>query len=75
MRIFSNQTQYLMSIWECLKFDPATWKENTKKLTPKIVTKSTLSPKMKRTWKLLRLGKMLLVMKIEFPQEGVFCKL
>ena len=37
-----------MSIWECLKFDPATWKENTKKLTPKIVTKSTLSPKMKK---------------------------
>ena len=63
-----------MSIWECLKFDPATWKENTKKLTPKIDTKSTLSPKMKRTWKSLYLGKMLLVMKIEFPQEGVFYK-
>ena len=37
-----------MSMWECLKFDPATWKENTKKLTPKIVTISTLSPKMKK---------------------------
>ena len=45
--MYSSHRQYRIPIWECLRFDPATLKQNTNMFTPITVYKSTLLPKQK----------------------------
>ena len=47
MNIYSNQRQYLIPKWECLRLEPNKLNKKTKIFTPSIVYKLTISPKRK----------------------------